>query len=111
MDYQHILNASDIKFLGAALIDVDLDGVEEVFVGGGEGQRDALLQFSDGEFVNIASEYGINSVGPTMGVISIDADNDGDVDLFLARSSGLYFYKNDGGEFIEENLNGKKIYN
>jgi len=104
-DYEHNLNGGDIKFLGGALIDVDGDGIEEIFVGGGEGQEDALLQFNGEEFVNIASDYGFNSVGPTMGVLSVDAENDGDIDLFVARLSGLYLYENKGGKFIEQNLN------
>ncbi len=57
-DYEHNLNGGDIKFLGGALIDVDGDGTEEVFVGAGEGQEDALLQFNGVEFVNVASDYG-----------------------------------------------------
>lgn len=36
---------------------------------------------------------------PTYGASSIDANNDGTVDLFVARSSGLYLYKNNGQDF------------
>ncbi|MDA1060375.1 MAG: CRTAC1 family protein, partial [bacterium] len=90
-DFLHIKGSE--HFVGGALIDIDGDGVEEVFVGGGEGQQDGLLKFIDGKFVNVASEWGIDSVGATFGVVSVDGD------LYVSKEEDVYFYKNTGSSF------------
>ena len=40
-------------FLGATPIDIDGDGIMEIFVGGGDGQEDLLLSYKNNELVNI----------------------------------------------------------
>ena len=113
--FSHELGDSAYKFVGGALIDVDNDGVDEIFVGGGANQSDALLEFqpqlqqesASQKFIDISAEYQIDTVGPTLGVISIDAENDGDVDLFVAKPSGVFLYENQGGSFTSRQLNIK----
>jgi len=98
-------HTSDFKaalpFMGLASIDVDNDGVDEIFVGGGVGQQDALLSYNGSELA--ASAYGAaiakESSDPTYGALSIDATKDGLADLFVARESGVYFYTNTGSGF------------
>lgn len=89
-------------FLGSALIDIDGDGVDEVFLGGAEGQSDALMKFDGENFVDITQGTGLSNNSAGFGAISVDADQDGDVDLFVARSEEIYFYTNEGGVFTEE---------
>ena len=95
-----------LPFMALSTIDINGDGVDELFVGGGIGQQDALQEYKNNQFVNIPSEgwFTKNDADPTYGASSIDANNDGKVDLFVARSSGIYLYENTGNGF-----NGRKI--
>ena len=43
VEFTHAWNHATHPFTGAAVIDVDGDGKFEIFVGGGEEQRDALM--------------------------------------------------------------------
>jgi len=98
-------HTSDFKaalpFMGLSAIDVDNDGIDEIFVGGGIGQQDAILAYNGSAL--ITSEYGKSIIkdtnDPTYGAMSIDATNDGLADLFVARESGIYFYTNTGTGF------------
>src|SRR3989338_7646838 len=86
-------------FAGSALIDIDGDGIEEVFIGGGDNQLDGLFRFENGRFANIAAELGFANKASAGGALSIDVDNDGDADLFVARLGGGYLYLNNAGKF------------
>lgn len=103
-------NASDITaltgslpFMAAVVIDIDGDGRDEAFLGGGRAQQDALLSFDSrsGAFRDIAAAAGLSkSEGDaTMGGGAIDVDGDGLPELFVARESGVYLYRNLGGRF------------
>lgn len=98
--FTHIWSEPSHPFTGAAVIDVDGDGAFEIFVGGGEGQADALLSFQNGELIDIIDGTGLsNSAIATYGAASSDMDGDGDVDLVVARNNGLTLYLNTGGTF------------
>jgi enediyne biosynthesis protein E4 len=90
-----------LPFMGIAAMDTDGDGVDEVFVGGGTSQEDVFLKFTEGALKSIPGSLGITkkSGDATFGAASIDATGDGLPDLFVARQSGLYFYKNVDGQF------------
>ena len=73
--------------------DIDGDGTEEVYVGGGKNQEAVLIQFGDRE---ISSEtpaaiaaYSLSE--ETKGAI-FDSDSDGDLDLYMA-TGGRFFPK------------------
>jgi hypothetical protein len=85
--------------LAAAAIDIDGDGRDEVFLGGSDGQPDALLAWRGGALVDIASEAGIGDREATYGALSLDLDNDGKVDLITAGNAGIAFWMNKGGRF------------
>jgi len=84
---------------GGAALDVDGDGRFELFVGGGQGQPDALLAYRDGRLVDTIAGTGLASTVATYGANAIDLDEDGDVDLLVARNDGVTFHRNDGGVF------------
>ena len=90
-----------IPFTASAVIDVNGDGVEEVFLGGGIDQADAFYQFKDGQFIDITSSTGWTKQTPdkTFGSVALDLDNDGDTDLLVARQSGVWQYNNTDGKF------------
>ncbi len=90
-----------LPFMGLAAIDVDQDGIDEIFAGGGAGQQDMLLAYVNESLVPSSLQAGItkNDADPTYGAASIDATSDGLPDLFVTRASGLYFYENKGDGF------------
>ncbi len=89
---------NSLPFMAAAVLDINKDGVDEVFLGGGKHQTDGLFQFSNGRFQNI-----INGIIPakndgdaTMGAAVIDINGDNAPDLFIARESGIWLYESNG---------------
>jgi hypothetical protein len=94
-------------FLGSALIDIDNDGVDEVFIGGGAGQADALLKYQDGGFINILpAPEDLSGKLSSLGAVSVDIDDDGDIDIIVARPDDLYLLiNNEGSGFTEAHLN------
>lgn len=91
-------------FVGAAVIDIDGDGHQEIFVGGGDGQPDSLFTMRDGKLVNIIESTSLSELTATHGANSIDLDNDGDTDLLVTRADGLFLYVNDNGRFTKRQI-------
>lgn len=104
VDFTHTWAKGTHPFTGAAVIDIDGDGTYEIFVGGGEGQPDALLSYRNGQLVNIENGTGLSNTNATYGSTAIDLDADGDTDLIVARENGVYLYLNDGGRFQEQQI-------
>lgn len=97
-------------FAAGAVIDMDNDGTEELFLGGGPGQSDALLRFESGSFEMIDG-HGIEKSGDTasFGATVIDTDDDGLDDLIVSRTDGVWLHRNLGTEdgsprFMSEKL-------
>ena len=90
-----------IPFTASAIIDVDGDGVEEVFIGGGIDQADVFYKFENGTFIDITAQTAWSKQTPdkTFGSVALDLDNDGDTDLLVARQSGVWQYNNNNGKF------------
>lgn len=95
-----------LPFAAGSVIDIDNDGVEEVFFGGGIDQQDAIYAFEGGQFVDVTADAGWVKETPdkTFGSISLDLDADGDNDMLITRQSGVFLYRNDGGTFSAQKL-------
>ncbi len=99
---------NSLPFMASAAIDVDGDGVEELFLGGGKDQSDAFFGYKRGKgFVSLGVDYRLakSAADATHGAASIDVDKDGNIDLFVTRESGVWLHRNVGDGFTSENLN------
>lgn len=95
-----------IPFAAGAVVDIDNDGVDEVFLGGGTNQQDAIYQFQAGEFVDITAQTEWEKTTPdkTFSAVSLDLDKNGDNDLLVTRDSGVFVYYNVAGKFTAKKL-------
>ncbi len=95
-----------LPFTAGAIIDIDGDGTEELFLGGGINQQDAIYRFVDNKFTDITSDTGWSKTTPdkTFSASSLDFDHDGDNDLLVTRQSGVFLYDNDNGSFTGAKL-------
>lgn len=108
IDFKHQFDTKkDLPLMATALIDFDGDGTDEIFIGGGDNQKDALFKFKDGAFENISEQVGFNQIEKTytLGAVSFDLDEDGKTDLILTRNDGVFLLKNDGKQFTRQRLN------
>jgi hypothetical protein len=100
VDFAHRWDRESSHHLtGAAVLDVDGDGREEIFVGGGAGQPNALLGLRDGRLVDRIHGSGLEATGATYGSCAIDLDGDSDVDLVVAHDRGVTLFVNESGVF------------
>lgn len=73
---------------GLAVGDVNGDGYDDFFVGGATGSRGNLfLQQGNGKFIQKAIDH--RNFADDMGALLFDADNDGDLDLYIAAGGAL----------------------
>ena len=99
-----------------AKADVNSDGLEDVYIGGAAGQSGILyLQFPGNKFKKASSQpWRSDSLSEDVGSLFFDADNDGDMDLYVTSGSNEWLmpgpelqdrlYLNDGnGNFNKKN--------
>ena len=88
-------DSTSLPFVGGAAIDLDGDGVQELFIGGGHEQADVMYKFSGDSFAPIAEAGGVNKAtdaSSTLSALAFDADKDGDEDLIVTRPDGIWLY-------------------
>ncbi|WP_432410871.1 CRTAC1 family protein [Rasiella sp. SM2506] len=105
IDFKHEYNGEkSLPIAPSALIDINNDNIDEVFLGGGMDQEDAIFAFRNNRFVDISSEVHLPKKGTTTtstGAVSADFDNNGFTDLMVGREDGLHLYYNTDGIFTE----------
>lgn len=73
--------------------DINNDGYEEVYVGGGKDQSGMFIQFKPGKIDSYSPKvFEKSKLGEETKGLLFDADNDGDLDLYMA-SGGRFFPK------------------
>ena len=69
----------------------------------------------DGTFADVSKESGVDTVaGPSMGMVCLDYDNDGDTDVYVGNDAvgGNFLFRNDGtGKFAEIGLAAGAAFN
>ncbi|MEM9384694.1 MAG: CRTAC1 family protein [Pseudomonadota bacterium] len=99
--------------LGVAVADLDGDGLTDIYVAN-DGMPNQLWQnLGDGTFedIGLLSGTAVNMAGKAeagMGVAAVDADDDGDLDLFMSHLRGETntLYVNEGGDFFRDGTPG-----
>jgi hypothetical protein len=87
---------------GLAVVDVDADGFDDLYIMTRWGRNQLLLNGGDGTFREMASEVGLDIEGFSSSAIFADFDNDGDPDLFLGRTlERSAYFENKEGHFVE----------
>lgn len=105
-----------------AVTDFNKDGLDDVYVGGGRGQRGALyLQSPNGQFeLSLQSAFAPDTVAEDVDAIWVDVDGDEDDDLVvvgggqekLTRSRGLRarLYRSERGRLVDATHQLPEIY-
>ncbi|MDP2838300.1 MAG: VCBS repeat-containing protein [Candidatus Moranbacteria bacterium] len=96
---EHVFEKGKMSpLIGSALVDLDGNGVDEVFIGGGYNQNDTWYEYRDGKMVDITQKLRWQkNEAATYGTAIVDYDNDQDGDIFVARVDGIYYYENKNG--------------
>ncbi len=85
-----------------SVVDLDGDGLDDLYVMVRWGKNQLLHNRGDGTFEEIAADVGLDVRGVSTGAAFVDFDNDGDQDLMLARSLERSMYLvNEGGRFVD----------
>lgn len=93
-------NSKSLPFMASAIIDVDNDGVEELFFGGSRDTPDGLFKFKDGKLIAIKNAMGITKGKvASYGSVVLDVNNDEKQDLLVAREDGIWLHINNGNSF------------
>jgi len=97
---------TSLPFTGGAVIDIDGDGVDELFIGGGHGQNDVVYKYNGSGFDTVVDAAGITKPDgdSSLGALVLDTNKDGRQDLIVTRPEGIWLYVNQGGTF-----EGKKL--
>lgn len=92
-------------FAASAVIDINADGREELFLGGGPGQLDAFISFN-GNHIEKIPNPGVEKTdtAASFGASVIDVNQDGLDDLLVSRTDGVWLHTNKGGTFTNEKL-------
>jgi len=95
-----------LPLIASTLIDIDNDGVDEIFFGGGFNQQDGLFSYKDDSFVSISESAKLykKDMLTTLSSASADFDDNGYSDLIVSREDGITIYYNTGGVFSPKKL-------
>ncbi len=98
--------SDSLPFLASAIIDVDNDGIEELYLGGSKNTPDGLFQFKNNQLIAIDGARGItNGNTASYGAVVLDVDGNGTQDLIVARHDGIWLHSNTDGTFDNQKLN------
>ena len=101
--YPYFYAEVTLEHPGLAVVDVDQDGFDDLFVAMTHGQNLLLRNKGDGTFEEVASRYDLDLIdGDSTSAIFADFDNDGDPDLFLGRArSRARYLVNESDHFAD----------
>ena len=88
---------------GAEWGDYNNDGYLDLFLANTTGFNQLYKNNKNGTFTDVAASVGVNEGGSSYSCAWLDYDNDGDLDLYVARGQSYpdRMYRNDGTTFTE----------
>ncbi len=90
---------------GIAVVDIDDDGWDDVYVMARWGANQLLRNRGDGTFEEVAAAYGLDLVDHCSAAVFADFDNDGDSDVVIGRTHlpSVYLENRgaEGGGFVQ----------
>jgi hypothetical protein len=100
--HETFADISNDRHPGLAVVDLDADGFDDLYVVTRWGRNQFLRNRGDGTFEEMAADVGLDVEGFSTSAIFADFDNDGDPDLILGRSfERSAYFENEEGYFIE----------
>jgi hypothetical protein len=82
---------------GVAMVDVDNDGLLDIFVASGAGDARLYRKQGNDRFRAVSDQFGITRQGWAQGACAGDYDNDGYTDLFVTYWGQNILYRNERG--------------
>jgi hypothetical protein len=87
---------------GVTVVDVDRDGLDDLYVMDETGKNLLLRNQGDGTFRDVGPALGLDVADHATSAIFADFDNDGDADVFIGRAFGRSLYLvNEGGRYVD----------
>lgn len=85
----------------SALIDINNDNIDEIFLWWWAGQDDYIFSYENWEFINISNKFNIKKSENlnSLAASSIDLDNNWFTDLLVSREDWVYIYYNTDWNF------------
>ena len=94
--------ASNHIFPSVSVVDIDSDGLDDLFISARWGPTQMFRNLGNGAFVDVAEEIGLQEPYMVNCAVFVDIDNDGDKDAFLGRPMATTkFLINDAGKFVD----------
>jgi tetratricopeptide (TPR) repeat protein len=84
-------------------VDINNDGLLDLFIGNEDGPAQLFLNNGDGTFKDISASAGVNRRAFSKGVAAGDYDNDGYTDLYVSNATGenFLYHNNHDNTFTE----------
>jgi hypothetical protein len=89
---------------GTSFLDYDNDGDQDIVMTNGfnlsrvPDDRTTLFRNDSGQFTDVSALEGITDIGQGRGLLTLDYNNDGNLDIFLVNNGGHpILYRNNGG--------------
>ena len=87
---------------GLSVVDVNADGLDDLYVMDRWGKNQLLVNRGDGTFGEAAAAYGLDIENHSSAALFADLDNDGDPDVVVGRTLGRTQYlRNEGDRFVD----------
>jgi len=91
----------------STLIDIDNDGIDEIFLWWAAGQNDSIYAFRNDTFIDVSNEYNISKSEHenTLAGVSADIDANWYTDLIISRDDSVTLYLNNKGVLRSKEIN------